>query len=181
MSLLSARTNEKEDMFTPIRAVSNTVSLHTHTDMYLCTHTQVKKAQPVWGLMQKCPNYYQLPYVNKPWHKGSDESATLNTLENLPKTSAMQTNRADRREGEIVGAAVMKRRQGGRDRTEEEEWVKTRDIYIWMEREEDLFVGILFFEVLIWVLQSGHCLHLDRPHLIISLLLSTSLKKTRLR
>lgn len=26
-----------------------------------------------------------MSYINKPWHKSSDESATLNTLEKLPR------------------------------------------------------------------------------------------------
>lgn len=57
----------------------------THTDIYLCTHTQIKNSWATCNIGR--PNYYQLPYINKPWHKSSDESVTLNTLEMLPRLS----------------------------------------------------------------------------------------------
>lgn len=57
----------------------------THTDSHVLVHahTQIKNA---WATCSAgLPNYYQLLYINKPWHKSSDESATPNTLEMLPR------------------------------------------------------------------------------------------------
>lgn len=46
-------------------------------------HAQIKNARATCnaGFI----NYYQLLCINKPWHKSSDESATPNTLETLPR------------------------------------------------------------------------------------------------
>lgn len=57
----------------------------THTDSHVLVHVhaQIKNARATCnaGFI----NYYQLLYINKPWHKSSDESATPNTLETLPR------------------------------------------------------------------------------------------------
>lgn len=64
------------------------------TDMSMHIHTQKKaRATCSAGL----PNYHQLLCINKPWHKSSDESATPNTLETLPRLAHR------RRTGQIGG------------------------------------------------------------------------------
>lgn len=81
--------------------------------MYLCTHTQIKNSWATCNTGR--PNYYQLPYINKPWHKSSDESATLNTLEILPKTGLLQTyrtNREERKMGRWIGIKNTREERG---------------------------------------------------------------------
>lgn len=78
-----AHTDDKAEVFIPIRAVYYSQTSHIQTDMYLGMHTQIENARAICNTGHL--NYYQLPYINKPWHKNSDESATLNTLEMLPR------------------------------------------------------------------------------------------------
>lgn len=71
---------DKEEVFILIWAVFNTVR---HADRHVHAHTQKRN---VWATCNSgLPNYYQLLCINKPWHKSSDESATPNTLETLPR------------------------------------------------------------------------------------------------
>lgn len=73
------------------------------TDM--CMHIHKKN---VWATCNAgLPNYYQLLCINKPWHKSSDESATPNTLETLPRLAHC------RRTGQIGRAG--RGRKGGRE------------------------------------------------------------------
>lgn len=104
MSLLSAHTDEKEDVFTRSRAIFNTVRDYTHIDTYVVVHAHTYKKS--LGHLQQAveyPNYYQLPYINKLWHKSSDESATLNTLEKLPRLAYCRQTGQMRRRGILSG------------------------------------------------------------------------------
>lgn len=78
--------DDKEEVFIPIWHVFNAVRHHTYRQSCTCAHTRANKegsATCSAGL----PNYYQLLYINKPWHKSSDESAIPNTLEMLPRVA----------------------------------------------------------------------------------------------
>lgn len=110
--------HDKEEVFRPIWAVFHTVR---HADRRVHAHTQNKN---VWATCNaEPPNHYQLLCVNKTWHKSSDESATPNTLETLPRL-------AQRRRTGQIGRRGRWRRQGegekdtkgGRERDEEGKW-----------------------------------------------------------
>lgn len=103
--------HDKEDVFIPIWAVFHTVR---HADRHVHAHTQNKN---VWATCNaEPPNYYQLLCINKPWHKSSDESATPNTLETLPRLAQRrrtgQIGRGGRRGGQGPGG---KGHKGGRE------------------------------------------------------------------
>lgn len=69
------------------------------TDMQtdMCMH--IRQKRNVWATCNAgLPNYYQLLCINKPWHKSSDESATPNTLETLPRLAhCRRTGQIERR------------------------------------------------------------------------------------
>lgn len=75
--------DDKEEVFIPIGAVFDTGITHTDSRVLVLVRAQIKNARATCnaGFI----NYYQLLYINKPWHKSSDESATPNTLETLPR------------------------------------------------------------------------------------------------
>lgn len=91
--------------------------------MYLCTQTQIKNPWATCNTGR--PNYYQLPYINKPWHKSSDESATLNTLEILPRLAYCRHCGEER---EMIGTKNTREGKGqGKEMMGGKRWVKRKE------------------------------------------------------
>lgn len=103
-SCLHTHTYDKEEVFIPIWAVLNTVR---HVDRHVHAHTQQKN---VWATCNAGrPNYYQLLCINK----SSDESATPNTLETLPRPAHCRRTGQIGRRGRWEGRARERRTRGG--------------------------------------------------------------------
>lgn len=87
------------------------------TDM--CMHIHKKKN--AWATCSAgLPNYYQLLCINKPWHKSSDESATPNTLETLPRLAHRRRTGQIGRRGRWRGQGRAKDRKKRTQRRERE-------------------------------------------------------------
>lgn len=109
--------HDKEEVFMPIWAVINTVR---RADRHVHAHTQNKNAGATCNA--RLPNYYQLLYINKPWHKSSDESASPNTLETLPRLAHCRRTGQIGRRGRWRRQGDSEKRRQRRERDEQGQW-----------------------------------------------------------
>lgn len=82
--------------------------------MHSCTHKGTQRGLPT--CRSRLPNYYQLLYINKLWHKSSDESDIPNTLEMLPRVAYYRPLGQIDRGVEWRGRVVRGKLQGDREK-----------------------------------------------------------------
>lgn len=123
--------DDKEGVFVPIWHVFNAVRHHTYRQPRTCAHTKAhEEASPTCSA--GLPNYYQLLYINKPWHKSSDESAIPNTLEMLPRVACYRPSGQIGTRGEWKGRSVRGKLEGDREKVRD-----TQLITSYMKTYED--------------------------------------------
>lgn len=104
----------------------------THTGSRSLVHTQRHIKRPLPTCSAGLPNYHQLLYINKPWHKGGDESAIPNTLQMLPRVACYRPSGQIGRRGEWEGRGVSGKLEGDREKVRD-----TQLITSYMETYED--------------------------------------------